>query len=275
MSLPSKSTAGTPQVMRRDVLILVSSLALMAALIGVASMYGGGGTTEVAEITVSTVEGNRDGNSATDDEVPLQPEKDPAQNKPVRRIQPAVPIPSDGGLSLVREWLRLNLDYGKWEEVKFWPARPLMTRYQDDIKYNSELAAKLLVDIGKLERTLSIYKTPGDPSVEKFRKEQVEKLEGEIDEKERELEKATKEIQWDIQHGPTVLGRLRYRSANGFGAMVIEDLYFTIEDGQLGTSNVPHETHQIQLQQLWKTAIENQSDWGLGVVDQFTNEGSR
>lgn len=100
----------------------------------------------------------------------------------------------DPELRAVRAWLEENLDSGQWEEVRWWTMRPQQALHQAEIKsVNVHLNAAITKRVADLC------------------KDALAKLE---------------------RDGPSHAARLKFRTANKVGAIVLRDEMFRVEDGR-------------------------------------------
>ena len=147
-------------------------------------------------------------------------------DKPGKPKNEAKPKEDEGYKELIREWLRENLDSGKWEEVRWWAPRRLVKHRQTDI---NSIEGKIQTD----QNTIKALKqnNPVDGAIPAIQRN--------ITEYEASLKRA--------KARPAKIGaRLKYRTENEAGITKLYDAVFYIEDGRAKPAfSDPKFTHHI------------------------------
>ncbi len=120
------------------------------------------------------------------------------------------PAEADPALLLVREYLRNSLDSGEWEEVRWWPVVEMTAEKNEKIK---DLEQEIL----ECEKRL---RSPNLP-------ENQEK------ELERELPQLRESLRITKRWPAARICRMKYRTANKYGAKEMRDFIFRIDEGKV------------------------------------------
>lgn len=192
--------------------------------------------------------------------------------------------PADGGLKLAREWLKLNLNSGEWEEVQFWPAVPMTKLHDSNIKDERAAVALLDDEIAMHKQSIDDIARTGVARPEWISDDepplsasQIElewfRIQRRLWSAERKHKKALEAVTATERDGPPILCRLRYRTTNQFGAKVLTDRYFCIKDDAIYNGpGFPDESWQITLGYWWSSEFSDglkNGDFGKDVAEGF------